>query len=135
MRHKTNVSFENVYYSIDNEKKVVVCRIMCDLNISNNHSKIVFLEDYYKKKFPFIRGERFWAKGIARCNPKDTFDETIGKRIAESRAKKEAYSVAANVYNFYSKILESEMVGFKMLVENNSIVAEREKEHIKKLIE
>lgn len=134
MRYKTGVSFDNVYYNIDGENRVVVCNIACDLNITRREDKVsIYTYDLFAKKFPFIKNERFVAKGVARCNPQDTFDETIGKRIAESRAKKQAYSIATRVFNYCAEILKGKMADFKFLAENNSIVANREKDHIREL--
>lgn len=40
---------------------------------------------------------RIVVTGKAKCNPSDTFDETIGKRIAESRAKIKMFKILERV--------------------------------------
>ena len=35
-------------------------------------------------------------RGIAHCNPSDTFNEEIGKKIAEARARKQYFKAQAN---------------------------------------
>ena len=46
------------------------------------------------------------CKGVAKCNVDDTHDEVRGRRIAVSRAKREAYAKAMNVvYDIVDKIL------------------------------
>ena len=37
---------------------------------------------------PYCNNVKRVVKGVAKCNPNDTFDETLGQRIAESRAKR-----------------------------------------------
>lgn len=37
---------------------------------------------------PYCNNVKRIVKGIAKCNPDDTFDETLGQRIAEGRAKR-----------------------------------------------
>lgn len=134
MRYKTGISFGNIYYNIDEENRAVVCNIACDLNIIRMEDKVsLYTYDLFAKKFPFIKNDRFVVKGVARCNSQDTFNETIGKRIAESRAKKQAYAIATRVFNYCAQILENKAMEFKALAGNNSIVAHREEEHIKEL--
>ena len=37
---------------------------------------------------PYWNNVKRVVKGVAKCNPYDTFDETLGRRIAEGRAKR-----------------------------------------------
>ena len=37
---------------------------------------------------PYFNNVKRVVKGVAKCNPDDTFDETLGRRIAEGRAKR-----------------------------------------------
>lgn len=37
---------------------------------------------------PYCNNVKRVVKGVAKCNPDDTFDETLGQRIAEGRAKR-----------------------------------------------
>lgn len=50
-------------------------------------------------------------RGIAHCNPIDTFNQEIGKRIAGSRARKQYFKAQTNEaftnYELAKKILES----------------------------
>ena len=64
---------------------------------------------------PFSQGLQK-ATGVALCNPKDKFNETLGKRIAESRAKTMLYEKVMKasddayviLYDKYSKLLDNE---------------------------
>lgn len=37
---------------------------------------------------PYCNNVKRIVKGVAKCSPDDTFDETLGRRIAEGRAKR-----------------------------------------------
>lgn len=37
---------------------------------------------------PYCGNVKRIVKGVSKCNPDDTFDETLGRRIAEGRAKR-----------------------------------------------
>ena len=45
----------------------------------------------------------FTVTAKAKCNSDDTFDEAIGKRIAEARAKVKAFKIAKNVWSCIAK--------------------------------
>jgi hypothetical protein len=110
---KTRVKIEGVYYTINPEKGVVVCRLRCDMNLYRNPMWEYIVHEVERKFSPYIdsRG-RFKVIGIARCNKNmDSFDPELGERIAEARAKKKAFAFAARVYeeiiDFYTKNIES----------------------------
>lgn len=56
------------------------------------------------------------SKGVANCNPNDVFDVSVGKHLAESRAKYNMYrgykkyidNILSDVFTKYDKLLERE---------------------------
>ena len=56
------------------------------------------------------------SNGVANCNPNDTFDVSVGKHLAESRAKYNMYrgykkyidNILSDVFTKYDKLLERE---------------------------
>ena len=56
------------------------------------------------------------SNGVANCNPNDTFDVSVGKHLAESRAKYNMYrgykkyidNLLSDVFTKYDKLLERE---------------------------
>lgn len=48
----------------------------------------------------------FIVRGIARCSPDDTFNETVGKRIAESKAKAKAFLKGEAIMHEWIRQLE-----------------------------
>ena len=87
-------------YKVNPEKGIVICILECKTGVTDTDVWTTVLHDWWKRKLPLVNfyGE-FTVKGIARCNDVDTFDEVVGKRIAESRAKAKAYRTA---YKFWS---------------------------------
>lgn len=69
----------------------------------------------------------------ARCNSDDTFDETVGKRIAESRAKAKAFKIAKNMWNCIAKDLTERANIASTLAKNCAVVEEIEVKHVKML--
>ena len=60
--------------------RITVCKYGCTV-INNTTKKIV---------------EEFNATGIAKCAPTDNVDEAYGRKLADSRAKLNAYKAASN---------------------------------------
>ena len=56
-------------------------------------------------------------KGISKCSPEDTFDASLGKRIAESRVKievyKQLYLAHSKVFDDYCKKLIGKTINWK----------------------
>ena len=76
---------------------------------------------------------RFTVKAIARCNGVDKFDEVIGKRIAESRAKTKAYRTAYKFWSICARNI-SNMVKFCYSTASACEIAKiKEREHVKEL--
>lgn len=89
------------------------------------------LYDYIPKSKYYLKN--FIACGVARCNSKDTFDEVVGKRIAESKAKTKAYSIYTKELQNIKKLLlkSQQVIDYNISVMNDFI--NREKKHYKLL--
>ena len=76
----------------------------------------------------------FKVKGVAKCNPNDTYDETLGKRIAFSKAFITGHKKFKHIIDMCYKALVDK--GYDMAItynsENDIIV--RELVHLDKLI-
>lgn len=57
---------------------------------------------------PYCNNVKRIVKGVAKCNPDDIFDETLGQRIAEGRAKRAMFQKLSNSAWFKSNILAIE---------------------------
>lgn len=76
---------------------------------------------------PYCNNVKRVVKGVAKCNPDDTFDVTLGKRIAEGRAKRAMFQKLDNsAYNAACKNQEESIIQAKR--------ARRETKHIQELL-
>ncbi len=110
MRNRVNVMKK--VFKVNKEKKTVVCIIECNTGIGRDNKLLgIALElDAKIRKVNNVKihpmGE-FTVLGVAKCHNEDSFDEIKGKRIAESRAKKNAYNIAYHFWKNFSKALSN----------------------------
>lgn len=101
MRNRVKITKAN--YIVNPEKKVVVCVLECDMQLSKHPA----WNDIYPNiwaNLPLVgMNGTFKVRAIARYNEEDAFNEEAGKRIAESRAKGKAFATAAKVYKEIEK--------------------------------
>lgn len=107
---KTGIEFTSIDYSVNKEKGVVAC--IMRVGIYGEHHKVI---------------------GKAKCSPEDSFDETKGRRIAESRAKKTVYKLAKNLYKEFIEIHIQCSRKFEHLAHLCDCLEKRENFHIHKL--
>lgn len=133
---KSNLKIEKITYRVNEEKKTVVCILDCDMQLDkhpafDNH----IFPRQWSRRMPRVEWcGVFSTSAIARCNADDVFDLETGKRIAESRAKKKAFSIAWRVY---AEILRDLVEASKLIQSSIAACAFAEKtedEHIDKLI-
>lgn len=98
MRNRVHVI--NSTYKVIPDKGIVVCILECTTGVANTPIWMLTESQWWVKKLPNVdyRGN-FTVRAKAICSKDDNFDEVIGKRIAESRAKAKAYMVA---FKFWS---------------------------------
>ena len=76
---------------------------------------------------PYCNNVKRIVKGVAKCNPNDTFDETLGRRIAEGRAKRAMFQkLDESAYRAACKNQEESIIQAKR--------ARRETKHIQELL-
>ena len=132
MRNRVHV-LEAEYKTIP-EKGIVICTLTCTTGVANTDVWNYTDSKWWKKKLPNVNyAGDFKVRAKAFCSKDDKFDEVIGRRIAESRAKAKAYKTAMKFWNICSiKINEalSQCLNFK----NACYLANaKEEEHIKEL--
>ena len=113
--------FSKPKYNTFNNGKVTTCCYNCDL--VNTRTRTV-INNYCK------------VKGTAICNDTDTPNPAIGRMIADSRAKKNAYEYAAKDFK-YTTVQQEEL---KCLLEETDLykrmkyLSSHESKHINSLI-
>lgn len=119
-----------VEFYVDEEYRTVECHIIYKTKVPKN----VMLNDF--DMYNFIQDS--CAIGVAKCHPDDTFDVTIGKRIAESRAKRIIYSKNYELLNYICNKYKRTFLSLKTLMDDINqykYLLSNEKEHIKYLID
>ena len=75
----------------------------------------------------------FKVKGVAKCNPKDTYDETLGKRIAFSKAFITGHKKFKHITNMCYEALICKKMEMGSNYYNEIKIIDREIEHLNKL--
>ena len=100
---RNRVKITKADYIVNLGKKVVVCVLECDMQLYKHPAwQDIYPNMWANLPLVGINGI-FKVRAIARCNEEDAFDEEVGKRIAESRAKGKAFATAAEVYKEIEK--------------------------------
>ena len=122
----------NSEFIVKPENKVVVCIMKVDMQLINSECWYFVNSAWWTTKAPMVNdyGE-FTVTAKARCNPNDTFDEVIGKRIAESKAKTKAFKIAKNVWNCIAKGLAKKANTANTMAKNCAAMEEIESNHVK----
>lgn len=122
---KTNITILNTKY------KYADSRVMCV--ITYRIKPIIFNNvDITNKIFD---KKEYHVVGIAKCHPKDIFDATVGKRIAESRAKRALFKFLYYAYNKCWPIIYAELRSIDRLSSKCYYLADQETKHLNKLID
>ena len=75
----------------------------------------------------------FKVKGIAKCNPNDTYDETLGKRIAFSKAFITGHKKFKHITDMCYKALVDKGCDMATIYNSEKDIIARELEHLGKL--
>ena len=75
----------------------------------------------------------FKVKGVAKCNPNDTYDETLGKRIAFSKAFITGHKKFKFITNMCVEALGVKLMEMRFIGNTESDIIDRELAHLNKL--
>lgn len=75
----------------------------------------------------------FKVKGVAKCNPNDTYDETLGKRIAFSKAFITGHKKFKFITNMCVEALGVKLMEIRFIGNTESDIIDRELAHLDKL--
>lgn len=127
---KTFIEILNTVYYTSKETGKVTCMIECRFTLQD---KLYHYPAYFanKKKFPKIKHTGYFSVvGWAQCNERDTFDETTGKRIAESKAKKKLYKIGKNYYRHMLSKMREDIALIERAILANEINFSKENTHL-----
>lgn len=133
---KTNLELSKPSYIVKEDSGIVVCKIM----VKGTHfwNKIFF--GYSKMQKKLRRFKIFdWESvveyaAVARLHPGDTWDETLGKRIAESKCKRAIFRTYTKVMQEYENALKDELTRTINVRNNIGMAMGKEGHHLMELI-
>lgn len=134
---RNRVTIKKREFKVNKEKNTVVCIMTCQINTPEDLDYVYLpsalgykIEKILKTKTVY---SPFIVVGTSKCHNEDAFDEIKGKRIAESRAKKDAYEKATLVWREIGIHYHNLWSLCTKLYNICSIAKKIEKEHINKL--
>lgn len=132
MRNRVHVI--NSTYKVIPDKGIVVCILECTTGVDNTNVWHIIQTDWWSKRLPNVnyRGN-FTVRAKAICSKDDKFDEVIGKRIAESRAKAKAYRTAYKFWSICAKNIDNMVKFCNSTASACSVAFCKEEDHVKKL--
>lgn len=134
---KTHIKLSEPEYIINVETREISCYIeaQAQLEIFN----FLFFDNVsmYKKlmkKFQMTGYDDFVGfTGVARIKDGDIWDETLGKRIAESKCKRSIYQFYKKVFRFIWQQLMNELCEFDCILDAVWTANNTEEKHFKQL--
>ena len=106
-----------------------------------NHQALTALKSNVTPNVEFIENNKtikvgeaiFKVKGVAKCSPNDTYDETLGKRIAFSKAFITGHKKFKFIADMCHEALEDKVTEMGIIWSTEGSIISREIEHLNKL--
>lgn len=132
------LSFGTISYKHFNNR-AVTCKLPFSFNYraTEDEETNMFFELLLSKilqiKQPKTFMDRGFCIGRAVCHKNDTYDEALGERIAESRAKLEAYKHALKSFILLAGVMRKVAYNINASVEKLTRLVATEEEHLNSL--
>ena len=94
MKNRVRV-LETKFY-VNEEKRTVVCKITCNIQTEKCSASAAINASVLGMSLL----STFTVEGNAKCNVTDTFDEKVGKMIAEGRAKAKMLHISHKIWEY-----------------------------------
>ena len=135
---KTKIWMSNPYYIIKPEEGIVVCKIRAASDIRDVFDCFGFHRKPVNKlikKFNLsdIETPREFS-AITKLRKGDKWDVTLGKRIAESKCKRNIFKFYYRLYTECIECLLQEIAKFNLICDATLYAAQKENKHLKELI-
>lgn len=132
---KNRVRIIKKEFKVDEKNKVVVCELLFTLQLLGSEAipNIMDIPGRLAEE-AISMGDTLVCRGKARCSSDDTFDEAVGCRIAECRAKTKMFKVARNVWKTLGDDLVERAASCHILGDACNAAMNIEKEHLKELL-
>jgi len=136
---KINVKLTQPKYIIKPEDGVVICSITAqgDTDCYKHLRDVIVDNPKLRKKYGlnWIDSTKVFT-AVAKLHKEDKWDEIKGKRIAESKCKKNIYKFYLRLYNdVYDEILNKDIKLLSQHKDNLFYCLNRENKHLKELMQ
>lgn len=141
MKHKSRMRVLECKYFVSEDQKTVACVLDCTLQLNKHPQSDMITDsvmiDSILDKFPELKDWRgnFRVRATAKCSPEDTFNEVLGRRISESKAKAKAFKFTMKVYKYILEKFLHATSDVINTIEACQVAYEVEEEHLGKLKE
>lgn len=134
---KTKVVYESEKFFVNKEKKTVACTIDFEINLLEIKAlKSMLYHTQFRDLISSLSYDKenalgvckFKVSGKAKAADKDKFDEEFGKRLAKTRAQKNAFKIANEVYCNIGEFL------YKLVLKDIGVFADGAEEALYKCI-
>ena len=147
---KTNLTYVKKSYGVNPKKNFVKCVLDYEINLDKipgiqTLALMPGFEDFINKLvyrydvpcydtdvegFPSDYGVLvFTTEAVANCAPGDEFNEETGKKLALTRAQKQAFRTARDLYASLFKLVDDEFCGLMGLIYGSDMSADKCKAH------
>lgn len=145
---KTNVVYLNQDYYVNPKKKSVCCKLIFGIDLEKipginmlvqNQEFNDFIDEltnskdgvaYYDSDASSYGMLVFETIGLAKCDPKDNFDESLGKKISSTRAQQDAFESARIIYDNILAIVEDTFDNLYGLLDGSIKASKKCKNHV-----
>lgn len=153
MKRKTNVQYLDTQYFLNLVKGTAVCKLEFEIDLNKIPGVENWIENPEVQDFLEENSEwtgcvvdeddyivdygtvLFTVEGKSKATGGDVFDETVGKRVALTRAQAQAFKVATRFYDDIAQIIyDSTVAGLDDLVEGAYRSWDRCMEHADELL-
>lgn len=120
-------------FYVNTKNKTVACKIRSHINIPLD-LRMLNVYSFYKRDGS-SRPYAFITVGVAKLHEGDKWNEELGKRLAEAKAKRQAYAAG---FNFANSILLDAIKDLRSVVElrdSMKSLREHEVEHFNELLD
>lgn len=132
---KNRVRIIKKEFKVNEKNKVVVCELLFTLQLLGSEAipNMMDIPGRMAKEAVSMR-DTLVCRGKARCSNDDTFDETVGRRIAECRARMKMFKVARNVWRTLGEDLAGRELSCRVLSNACNIAIDIEMWHLGELL-
>lgn len=136
-------SSERSKFIVDKQKRTVVCIsnvILNNIDDMFGYDMVIYITKKLKKSklIPsncyYLDDFSMQVIGIAKCDPSDEFDESIGKKIAETRMRQHVYSLMERINFYCEEYISMLKTKLDFAKEKTNFLKSREMDHCKDLI-